>query len=240
MYAPPEKSMVLAAGKGSRMRHLTSEKPKPMIEVAGRTLIDYALDRLYLAGVQSCVVNVCGFAEQICEHLLMRELGPTISFSEEEGEPLETGGGVKRALPLLGYEPFYVCNSDPIWTEEGETPALLSLAAAFEPELMDIAILVVPLEKTVGHDGVGDYFIENGKLRRRRADEPSAPYVYAGAQILMPHIFDGVEETKFSLVKLYDVAEKNGRLGFAVLEGTWFHVGTPEALAQAEAMLTVA
>lgn len=229
MFAPPEKAMVLAAGRGTRMREVAKKIPKPLIMVKDKALIDYALDRLVDIGIYSCVVNICHLGEMICEHLLQRPL-PQIAFSEEEGEPLETGGGVKKALPLLGYSPFYVTNSDPIWTEEAEKPALLRLADAFDPELHDVVILLQPIERCFGHDGVGDYFIENGKPRRKKAEEQNAPFVYAGAQIISPQVFEDITDDRFSLVKIYDIAEKKGRLGAVIHKGDWFHVGTPEAL----------
>ena len=224
------KAMVLAAGRGTRMRSLTDETPKPLIKVKGRPLIDRIVDKIVAYGITQSVVNVCYLGEMIKADLSKRE-DITLTFSEEE-EALETGGGVKKALPLLGDKPFFVINSDPLWTEE--RPSLADMAQAFDETKHDILLLLWPKERVFGHDGKGDYYLENGKPRRRRPEEESAPYVYAGAQILNPWIFDDAPEGKFSLNLLYDKAEKAGRLGAVVGAGDWYHVGTPEALALAE------
>ena len=229
MFETPKKAMVLAAGRGTRMRNLSKETPKPLIKVKEKALIDYALDRISNIGIDSCVINICHLGEQIKDYLLKRK-SPQIVFSIEENEPLDTGGGVKKALPLLGNEPFLVTNSDPIWTEEGDKPALLRLIETFDQKLYDVVILLQPLERCFGHDGIGDYFIEKGLPRRRKTNEASAPFVYAGAQIISPIVFKNIAEDKFSLVKIYDNAEQKGRLGAVIHQGDWFHVGTPEAL----------
>ena len=224
------KAMVLAAGRGTRMRSLTAEKPKPLIKVKGRPLIDRIVDKIVAYGITRGVVNVCYLGDMIKADLSKRT-DISLTFSEEE-EALETGGGVKKALPLLGDKPFFVLNSDPLWTEE--RPSLLDMAQAFDETKHDILLLLWPKERVFGHDGKGDYYLENGSPRRRRPEEDSAPYVYAGAQILNPRIFNDAPDGKFSLNILYDKAEKAGRLTAVAGVGDWYHVGTPEALALAE------
>ncbi|MBR4127248.1 MAG: nucleotidyltransferase family protein [Alphaproteobacteria bacterium] len=230
MPAQIEKAMVLAAGRGTRMRSLTDEKPKPLIEVKNRPLIDRIVDKIVAYGITQGVVNVCYLGDMIKADLSKRT-DIALTFSEEE-EALETGGGVKKVLPLLGEKPFFVLNSDPLWTEE--SPSLDDMARAFDETKEDILLLLWPKERVFGHDGKGDYYLENGRPRRRRPEEDSAPYVYAGAQILNPVIFKDAPDGKFSLNVLYDKAEKAGRLAAVVGVGDWYHVGTPEALALAE------
>ncbi|MBR1777199.1 MAG: nucleotidyltransferase family protein [Alphaproteobacteria bacterium] len=227
------KAMVLAAGRGTRMRSLTDETPKPLIKVKGRTLIDRILDKIAAYGITQGVVNVCYLGDQI-KSALRQRTDIHLTFSEEE-TALETGGGVKKALPFLGENPFFVLNADPLWTEE--RPSLQDMADAFDQEQTDISLLLWPVERVFGHDGKGDYFLENGRPRRKRPDESGAPYVYAGAQILNPWIFADAPEGKFSLNLLYDKAEQAGRLAAVVGAGDWYHVGTPEALALAEKRL---
>ncbi len=230
MSAQINKAMILAAGRGTRMRSLTDECPKPLIKVSGRTLIDRVADKIAACGIKECVVNVCYLGELIKTNL-KRRTDMHFIFSQEE-TALETGGGVKKALPLLGDRPFFVLNADPLWTEK--TPVLARMAQAFEEEKADILLLLWPMERTFGHTGKGDYYIENGRPRRKKPQEETAPFVYAGAQILNPRIFDDTPQGKFSLNLLYDRAEKAGRLAAVIGEGEWYHVGTPEALAAAE------
>ena len=227
------KAMILAAGRGTRMRSLTDETPKPLIKVHEKTLIDRIADKIAAQGIKECVVNVCYLGDRIKADLNKRSDLHFI-FSQEE-TALETGGGVKKALPLLGEKPFFVLNADPLWTEE--TSSLERMKEAFDEQSTDILLLLWPIEHVFGHDGKGDYYIENNRPRRRRPQEATAPYVYAGAQILNPHIFDDAPEGKFSLNLLYDRAEKNGRLAAVIGKGDWYHVGTPEALALAEQRL---
>lgn len=227
------KAMILAAGRGTRMRSLTDETPKPLIKVLGRTLIDRVADKIAAHGITDCVVNVCYLGDRIKADLSKRA-DLRFAFSEEENA-LETGGGVKKALPLLGGKPFFVLNADPLWTEK--TPSLWRMAQAFDESRTDVLLLLWPVERVYGHDGKGDYFIENGRPRRKKPEENAAPFVYAGAQILNPRIFDDAPDGKFSLNLLYDRAEKAGRLAAVAGEGDWYHVGTPEALALAEQRL---
>lgn len=229
MPAEITKAMILAAGRGTRMRSLTDELPKPLITVGGKTLIDRIADKIAAFGIKDCVVNLCYLGDLIRSDLSART-DLRFAYSVEE-TALETGGGVKKALPLLGKNPFFVINADPLWTEK--SPALNRMARAFDPETTDILLLLWPMERVFGHDGKGDYFLENGTPRRKRPDEPAAPYVYAGAQILHPRIFENAPDGKFSLNVLYDAAQRSGRLKAVVGDGDWYHVGTPEALALA-------
>ena len=219
--------MVLAAGLGTRLRPITDTIPKPLVEINGRSLIDHALDRLALAGVERVVVNIHYKAAMIAAHLARRD-SPRIQLSNET-ELLDTGGGVARALPLLG-EAFFAVNSDVFWLD-GEAPALLRLAAAFNPAATDAVLLLQRTATAVGYDGNGDYFLDvSGNPRRRREGEV-APYLFAGIQLLHRRLFDEVPGPVFSLVWLFDRAEAAGRLAAIVHDGEWCHVGTPEGLA---------
>ena len=227
MIAPPRSAMVLAAGLGTRLRPVTDTIPKPLVEIGGRPLIDHALDRLALAGVERVVVNVHHKAALIADHVTSRGQ-PQIELSEE-AELLDTGGGVARALPLLG-ETFFVVNGDVFWLD-GEDPALLRLAAAFDRGAMDAVLLLQRTATAVGYEGNGDYFLDPPDKPRRRRECRAAPYLFAGIQLLHRRLFDDVPGHVFSLVRLYDSAEKAGRLAAVVHDGEWYHVGTPEGLA---------
>lgn len=228
-------AMVLAAGYGQRMRPLTLTRPKPLIEVAGKALIDHGLDRLRAAKVETAVVNVHYLPDQI-EAWARRQSTPRIVISDERGEILDTGGGIARALPLLSESPFFVINSDSFWVEEGE-PALDRLRAAWDDQRMDCLLLLSPLERTVGYDGTGDFVRgEDGRLSRRGA-AGGTPLAYIGGYLVAPRLFAGAPEGKFSMNLLWDRAIAAGRLFGLVHRGRWLHVGTPEAIAQAEAAL---
>ena len=228
--------MVLAAGLGTRMRPLTDTLPKPLVPVAGKALLDHVLDRLADAGVETAVVNTHHKADLIENHLKGRTR-PAIVISDERGELLDTGGGVVKALPLLGTEPFFHINSDTIWIE-GVTPNLGRLAAQFDPATMDIALLVAATTGSIGYDGRGDFaMLPDGRLKRRPERE-IAPFVYAGAAILAPATFAGARVEKFSLNRMFDKALEAGRLFGLRLEGTWMHVGTPAAIKAAEAAIS--
>ena len=231
----PRRAMVLAAGLGLRMRPLTLTRPKPLIALAGRTLLDRALDALAAAGVDSAVVNTHYLGNMIAAHLVDR-MQPRVRLSPEISL-LETGGGVVKALPLLGDAPFFVVNADIAWTD-GPQPALARLAAAWH-DAMDALLLVQPVENATGYDGAGDFAIEPAsRLVRRKAGR--APYVFTGVQLLHPRLFDGAPGGAFSLNVLYDRAEAAGRLFGIAHDGAWYHVGTPAALAEAEALIYAA
>lgn len=227
----PKRAMVLAAGRGERMRPLTNETPKPLIEVRGRSMIDRVLDRLEAAGVAEAVVNLHHLGDMIQAHLAGRER-PSIEFSAET-DLLDTGGGVTKALPLLGTEPFFVLNGDMVWLDGG-TPALERLAAAWDESVMDALLLLQPTSSAHGYEGNGDFFMTpEGRLRRRREREV-APYLFAGIQIFHRRLFQNLPEGSFSLNLLYDRAIESERLWGLRHDGEWFHVGTPEALGEVE------
>jgi MurNAc alpha-1-phosphate uridylyltransferase len=226
----PTHAMVLAAGHGLRMRPLTEHTPKPLIPVAGRCMLDRTLDRLDDVKVSHRVVNAHWLGEQVAAHLA-NHAGTTISH---EDTLLETGGGVAYALPLLGDKAFFVCNADIIWID-GARPALARLAEAWDDARMDALLLVVPVAKAFGYDGAGDFHCQaDGALRRRAKDERAA-HVFTGVQILHPRLFAGVPKGAFSLNVLYDRAQTAGRLHGVIHDGDWLHIGTPQALTEAEA-----
>jgi MurNAc alpha-1-phosphate uridylyltransferase len=228
-------AMVLAAGLGKRMRPVTDTLPKPLVRVGGRALIDHALDRLAEVGSETAVVNVHYLAGLIEAHLRKRRR-PRIVISDERGELLETGGGVRRALPLLGDDPFCLLNSDSLWIDEGNSN-LTGLAAAWDPERMDILLLVAEAATSLGYEGRGDFSLNADGRLARRGDRPSVPFVYAGVAILKPQLFFDTPEGAFSLNLLFDRAIVAGRLHGQQLVGQWLHVGTPEAIAAAEERL---
>lgn len=229
--ARPRCAMVFAAGRGERMRPLTDERPKPLIALRGRPMLDSILDRLAAAGVEQVVINVHHLGSMIEAHLSGRS-DLAITFSREEAL-LETGGGVKHALPLLGTDPFYVINGDVCWLD-GTTPALQRLAEAWDPERMDALLLLQSTAFAVGYHGAGDFMLAPDGRVRRRADREVAPFVFAGMQILTPALFKGAPDGAFSLNRIYDQALKRERLWGLRHDGEWFHVGTPEQLAEAE------
>ena len=223
--------MVLAAGLGLRMRPLTERLPKPLIEVAGRALLDRILDHLAAAGVDTVVINVHHLAALMRAHLAARER-PRIVISDETTQLLETGGGVAKALPLLGAEPFLAVNGDVLWFD-GTQPTLRDLARFWRPDQMDALLLLQPTVSAIGYDGVGDYRMDQaGRLTRRR--DGVAPFLFAGLQILSPALFEGLAPEPFSLNRVYDRAEAQGRLYGVRHLGRWMHVGTPESIAEAE------
>lgn len=228
-------AMVLAAGLGQRMRPITLTRPKPLVEVAGRTLIDYGFDRLRLAGVETAVVNVHYLADQI-EAWAEQQTSPHIVISDERAGLLDTGGGVARALPLLGDAPFFVINSDSFWLDQGE-PALDRLRAAWDDAAMDCLLLLCPLPQTVGYDGTGDFVREASGRLARKAGTAGEPLAYIGAYLASPRLLAGAPTGKFSMNLLWDRAIAAGRLFGVRHQGRWLHVGTPEAIPLAESAL---
>jgi MurNAc alpha-1-phosphate uridylyltransferase len=231
----PRRAMVLAAGMGTRMRPLTDTMPKPLVKVAGRPLLDHVLDRLNDAGVERAVVNVHHFADQIIAHLKARK-APQIVISDERGLLLDTGGGVVKAMPELGDAPFYHLNADTIWID-GVQPNLARLAATFDPATMDALLLLAPIAGSIGYHGRGDFNMASDGRLKARPEREVAPFVYAGAAILSPALFKGAPQGKFSLTTLFMRAAAAGRLSGLRLEGLWMHVGTPEAIGEAEAAI---
>ncbi len=230
-------AMVMAAGLGTRMRPLTDDRPKALVEVAGRTLLDHTLDRLAEDGVSRAVVNIHHFADQV-EAQLAGRLRPTIVISDERGLLLETGGGLVKARPLLGDAPIVVANIDSLWREDPGAPrALATLRAAWDPARMDMLLLLARMDRLLGFHGRGDFhLLPDGRLRRR-GDDPSADYAFMGVQIIDPALLDGRAVEPFSTNRIWDEALARGRLCGVALEGEWMHVGDPEARDAAEARL---
>ena len=228
----PKSAMVLAAGLGTRMRPFNGHIPKPLVEVGGKALIDCVLDRLAAAGVERVVINVHHLAEQIERHVQGRTR-PRIIISDEREAIMGTGGGVAKALPALGDAPFFHVNSDTMWID-GVQSNLLRLAQTFDPARMDILLLMAPTANSIGYGGRGDYaMLPDGALRKRR-EHQVVPFVYAGAAILSPSIFDGAPKGEFSLTRMFDAANEQERLFGLRLDGVWMHVGTPDAVRAAE------
>lgn len=230
----PTRAMVLAAGLGTRMRPLTDDRPKALVEVGGRALIDHVLDRLAAAGVTEAVVNVHWFADRLEGHLAGRT-APRILISDERAELLETGGGLKKARPLLGEAPVFVANIDSVWIDRGD--ALGDLIRLWDPDRMDAALLLARREGAIGFEGAGDLFLDGDGRLTFRGDAPSAPYAYMGVHITRPQVVDDGPEGPFSLSRVWRRLADQGRLFGTVLDGDWMHVGDPEARAAAESRL---
>lgn len=236
--ATPTHGMVLAAGLGLRMRPLTDTLPKPLIPVAGRCMLDRALDQLTAAGVTQRVVNTHYLGGMVADHLAARrrDEGSVAQIAlSHEPDLLDTGGGVAKALPLLGTAPFFVINGDILWRDGAEL-ALRRLAAAWNDDRMDALLLVHPRETAIGYDGPGDFDLApDGALLRRTGG--TAPFVFTGVQILTPRLLNGAPPGAFSLNILYDRASTARRLHGIVHTGQWFHIGTPDGLRLAEERL---
>ncbi len=231
----PKMAMVLAAGLGTRMRPLTDDRPKALVEVGGRALIDHVLDRLADAGVARAVVNVHWFADRLETPLAARGRAPEIAISDERAELLETGGGLKKAAPLLGDEPVFVANIDSVWTDRGD--ALAELAGLWDPGRMDAALLLARREGAIGFEGGGDFFLGDGGQLTFRGEAAEAPYAYMGVHICRPGYVAEGPEGHFSLSGLWRRSAAEGRLFGCVLDGDWMHVGDPGARDEAEARL---
>ncbi len=225
-------AMILAAGRGERMRPLTDQTPKPLIPVAGRSMLERSMDRLQRHGVQNIVVNVHHLGHQIADRLRGR------ARIIHEDRLLETGGSVRNALSLLGDGPFFVLNGDGLW-RDGAGSMLGRLEAAWEPRRMDALLLLHPTAAAIGREEKdrGDYYLEPDGRARHRGNAGTAPYLFASVSICDRRLFDGAPEGPFSLLRLWNRAEQAGRLHAIVHDGAWFHVGTPQALAEAERML---
>lgn len=228
----PDRAMVLAAGLGLRMRPLTDKTPKPLVPVAGRTMLDRALDHLVAAGVTNAVVNTHWLPDQIETHLQGRT-DVDIAISREN-TLLETGGGVARALGFLGDEAFYVVNADIVW-RDGTIPALRRLARLWDGRKMDALLLLTGAVRATGYDGPGDFLMDPLGRLVRRPERQIAPFVFTGVQMVHPRLFEGAPEGAFSMNVLYDRAAAADRLYGLAHDGEWYHVGTPEAVGEAEA-----
>ncbi|WND03932.1 phosphotransferase [Temperatibacter marinus] len=231
-------AMIMAAGKGTRMGELSHHTPKPLVQVNGISLLDRAMDHCFHAGVQRVVVNVHHLASQIETALENRPIGPQVLLSDEREALLETGGGVMKALPLLGKDPFYVINSDALWIDTGERQLLQQLAADFDESRMDICLAVMRVEEAPGYDGVGDLFFNevSGEVELR-GNAPSASHMFAGVRLMKATCFDGEEIGQWSMRRLFRKAEAKGRLFGSLYKGTWLHVGDPDARNEADNLL---
>ncbi|SFI96297.1 Nucleotidyl transferase [Sphingomonas sp. NFR04] len=233
----PKTAMVMAAGLGKRMRPLTVTRPKPLIDVAGKPLIDHVFDRLAAAGVERAVVNVHYLADQLEAHLRARVKGMELRISDERKQLLETGGGLVQARDLLGDAPFLCVNSDNLWVD-GPSDAIRLLAAQWDDARMDALLLLVPLARATCHRGQGDFRLDAfGRITERRKPGRLAPFVFTGIQILSPRVIRDWPEGPFSTNLFWDRAIKAGRLWGAVHQGLWFDVGSPKAIRETELAL---
>jgi MurNAc alpha-1-phosphate uridylyltransferase len=231
----PTHAMVLAAGLGTRMRPLTEDTPKPLLPLCERSLLHHAMDRLRDAGIANVVVNAHWFADQVADAAAAHGDDPPPVVLRET-QLLETGGGVKAALPHLGDQPFVVVNGDAFWLD-GPRPALARMAGAFDPAEMDALLLLVRTAQVDGETGRGDFLLDPLGRARRPLEREIAPYLFGGVQILSPRLFDGMPDGPFSLNRVYDRAIEQGRLFGLVHDGAWFHLSTPRDLERAETML---
>ncbi len=236
MAEVPETAMVMAAGLGKRMRPLTATRPKPLIEVGGKPLLDHVLDRLRAAGVKKVVVNVHYLADAVEAHLATRAHGLEVRISDERPLLLETGGGLIHAEPLIDADPFIAVNSDNLWVD-GPADTLKLLASHWDDAKMDALLLLVPLARAENHRGMGDFHMDRSGRLRRRDRSHVAPFVYTGIQMLSKRLLRDAPEGSFSTNILWDRAIEEGRCFGAVHQGLWFDVGTPKAIPMTEAAL---
>jgi MurNAc alpha-1-phosphate uridylyltransferase len=230
----PTTAMVLAAGLGTRMRPLTQDRPKALVELAGRPLIDHVLDRLADAGVRKAVVNVHWFADELEAHLSdYKRL--EIVISNERKELLETGGGLKKARPLLGEDPVFVANIDTVWIQNRD--AIADLVDLWDPDAMDVALLLARRDQSIGFEGKGDVFLGTDGRLTFRDEAPSTPYAYMGVHITKPQVVDPEPKGPFSLARIWRRLAEEGRLYGVCLDGAWMHVGDLAAREAAEATL---
>ncbi len=232
----PDTAMVMAAGLGKRMRPLTATRPKPLIEVAGRTLLDHVLDRLRATGIRKVVVNVHYLADALEAHLASRADDLDVRISDERSQLLETGGGLVKALPLIACDPFLAVNSDNLWID-GPTDTLKLLASQWDDKKMDALLLLVPHARAQNHRGLGDFHMDKAGRLKRRGRSRVAPFVYTGVQMLAKRLFKGAPEGPFSTNLLWDRAIEEGRCFGAVHHGLWFDVGNPQAIGPTEQLL---
>ena len=232
----PKTAMVMAAGLGKRMRPLTATRPKPLVEVAGKPLLDHVLDRLRAAGVEKVVVNVHYLASALEAHLAARAKGLDVRISDERKQLLETGGGLVQAGPLIDDDPFLAVNSDNLWID-GPSDSLKLLASQWDGERMDALLLLVPHARALNHGAQGDFHMDRSGRIRRRERPKVAPFVYTGIQILSKSLLKDAPEGPFSTNILWDRAMEQGRCYGAVHQGLWFDVGTPEAIRKTERYL---
>lgn len=234
----PNTVMILAAGLGTRMKPLTDDKPKALVSVGGRTLIDHVIDRFVEAGVARAVVNVHAFADMLETHVKRRR-DIEIVISDERARLMETGGGVRQARKLLGDDPIFVSNIDSVW-DEPHGSAVLRLAKSFDAGRMSAQLMLADMNQQLGYDGAGDFVMNDAGKLDFRNDRPSAPWAYMGVQIIDPFIVDLEPLEPFSFTRVWRRLAGEGRLYGAPLGGYWMHVGDPRAREQAEARLRTA
>ena len=232
MNSVPDTVMVFAAGLGKRMRPVTETIPKPLVKIAGRAMIDHMLDRFAEIGVKRAIVNVHYLADQLERHLADRK-APAVVISDERDKLLDQGGGIKKVLPLIGEKPFFICNTDAIWLE-GAQSNLARLREHWNPADMDVLLLVASTATSIGVDWAGDFLIGGDGRLKRRGESDVAPFVYAGIGIMKPQLFADVREDVFRLAPFFFSAAERGRLFGERLDGQWLHVGTPDAIEEAE------
>jgi N-acetyl-alpha-D-muramate 1-phosphate uridylyltransferase len=236
MTPGPKTAMVLAAGLGTRMRPLTDHRPKALVPVAGKPLIDHVLDRLAAAGVERCVVNVHHFADQVEAHLAVRR-DLEVLISDERAGLLDSGGGIRHAADKLGRDPIFLANIDSLWIERG-TPPLEALKQAWDPDRMDILALLVRRGDGIGFEGPRGFLMDaQGRLTHSAADDVVTPFANVGFGILKPQILDAWPDGAFSIIPVWHELQKTGRLHGAVMDAFWMHVGDPAARDAAEARL---
>ncbi len=229
--------MALAAGLGTRMRPLTNDRPKALVKVGGKVLLDWALDRFDATGVERTIINVHHFADAMEAHIRAHPRAAALTVSDERDCVLETGGGVAKALPLLGKDPVFISNIDAIWVE-GTEPELDRMRTAWDPERMDVLLLLAPMQATLGFDGAGDFFLgEDGRVAWR-GEAGRAPFAYAGVQIMKPSILAERPVERFSMVEVWRDLVPRGRVFGLPMLSFWMHVGDPQAVKAAEARLS--
>ncbi|RVT89227.1 nucleotidyltransferase family protein [Sphingomonas crocodyli] len=233
---PVGAAMILAAGLGKRMRPLTATRPKPLVEVAGQSLLDHVLDRLRAAGIGNVVVNVHYLADALEAHLKRKAGDLNVAISDERGKLLETGGGVLKALPMIDADPFLIANSDNLWVD-GPVDAIRLLADRWDDATMDALLLLVPLARANCHSGQGDFHMGPDGVIARRKPAKVAPFVYTGVQLVSKRLFEGVEEGNFSFNLLWNRAIAAGRAYGVVHQGLWFDVGSPPSIGKTEELL---
>jgi MurNAc alpha-1-phosphate uridylyltransferase len=231
-------AMVLCAGLGSRMATpANNTRPKPLVQLQGKALIDHVLDRLAAGGITRAIVNIHHKADQIEQHLRARR-APRIEISDERAALLDTGGGVKKALPRLGPDAFLINNADSVWIE-GVGSNLKLLSAAWDDAAMDCLLLLAVSSTSHGYQGRGDFALDSdGRIRRKRVEQEIVPFAFTGVSIAHPRLFDSSPEGAFSLNLVWSRAIGAGRAYGVRMDGVWMHVGTPAALAEAEQCLS--
>jgi len=225
-------AFILAAGRGKRMQHLTDDKPKPLVKVAGKCLIDYNLENIKKAGIKTCVVNLCYKGDMIKNHL--QHYGDFDFIFSEEQEALETGGGIKHALPKMKREAFVVVNSDALFVADDGMNVIAEMMKSWDDCKYDMMLMLQPIDKAYGVGANGDYAIEDNRPVRRKSNDIKVPYLYGGVLICHPRVFDNEPEGRYWLIDIFDRLQNSGRLGYYIHNGKWFHVGDPEATKIAE------